>query len=148
MDEIQQDARGTITSLAQWAEDSLMVSRERWEELHRVHSAEGTDAPCHEGLQTFHLRARFPSAPGAPVVGSSSLRLQFLIRFAALDNARMTRTNGGKRCGWTRGAQKLDIRDAWGLEAALRPVACSSCRETSEMCWRVARRDRVAGGRN
>ena len=41
MNEFQQGTRDTIASLAHWAEDSRMVGRERWEELHRVHSGEG-----------------------------------------------------------------------------------------------------------
>ena len=41
MNDLLQVSRDTITSLAQWAEESRMVGRERWEELHRVHSAEG-----------------------------------------------------------------------------------------------------------
>ena len=41
MNEFQQGARDTDTSLAHWAEDSRMVGRERWEEFHRAHSVEG-----------------------------------------------------------------------------------------------------------
>ena len=34
-------ARRTIASLAQWAEESRMVGRELWEELHRARSVDG-----------------------------------------------------------------------------------------------------------
>lgn len=41
MNDLLQGTRDTIASLAQWAEESRMVGRERWEELHRAHLVEG-----------------------------------------------------------------------------------------------------------
>ena len=39
MSRLLQGARRTIASLAQWAEESRMVGRELWEELHRARAA-------------------------------------------------------------------------------------------------------------
>ena len=41
MSRMLQGARRTIASLAQWAEESRMVGRELWEELHRARAADG-----------------------------------------------------------------------------------------------------------
>ena len=41
MSRMFEGAQSTIASLAQWAEESRMVGREMWEELHRTRSVDG-----------------------------------------------------------------------------------------------------------
>ena len=41
MSRMLQGARRTIASLVQWAEESRMVGRELWEELHRARAVDG-----------------------------------------------------------------------------------------------------------
>ena len=41
MSRMFEGARRTIASLAQWAEESRMVGRELWEELHRARAVDG-----------------------------------------------------------------------------------------------------------
>ena len=59
MNDLLQGTRDTIASLAQWAEESRMVGRERWEELHRAHLVEGLSVSAlarHFGLERKTVR--------------------------------------------------------------------------------------------
>ena len=84
MNDLLQVPRDTITSLAQWAEDSRMVGRERWEELHRVHSAEGLSTsislptsfaqPANLGVHIDQVIAITPHAEGGKGIGAARCR--------------------------------------------------------------------------